>query len=261
MALSLVSLVGVRYVRELLAQAILMKKIGRCDLEQLYLSQRDEVFAELPLVTLEFLASINSDGVQIFTLEDLHQLEAKRHGDVDTMRHVPYERDLSYFLFDEERRRTVSTEVLMRWGDNLQGRDMNMLAVIDVELIKRKVRRLSQGDIGHRLKVAAKQDPKGNAVRVYLELLFSRSARKGSVRSEVVSVLLEMLSPAERTGKIDFTAASEVFKFYVNNPLIPLEDREWVIREITQYCNAFASHYLRFVEEGVNENPFRTRRS
>jgi hypothetical protein len=190
-------------------------------------------------------------------------MSRERLRDVESIADFPLTatRDLSYFLFDEERRRTVSTEVLMRWGDNLQGRDMNMLAVIDVELIKRKVRRLSQGDIGHRLKVAAKQDPKGNAVRVYLELLLSRSARKGSVRSEIVSVLLEMLSPAERTGKIDFTAASEVFKFYVNNPLIPLEDREWVIREITQYCNAFASHYLRFVEEGVNENPFRTRRS
>ncbi len=260
-ALSLVSFVGVRYAREFLLRGVLLKKLGRDDLERLYLAQRDEVFAELPLITLEFLSTIRIDEERLFTEENLLLLEAKRHNHIDTMRYIPNERDLSYFLYEEERRRAVSSETLARWGNNLPWRDMDMLAVIDVELVRRKVRRLSQSEIGHRLKVAVKQSPKGNAAKVYLELLLSKAARKGSVRSEIVSALLEMLSPAERTGKIDFTTAQEIFKFYVNNPMIPQEDKQWVISEIAQHCEAFAGHYLRFVEESIKDNPFRTRRA
>lgn len=261
--LSLIPIVGVIYGRQFLIQAVLCEKLSKDTLRDLYILQRDAVFGEHPFVTLEFLARLVTSGGQvIFSREEILLLEEERHtGKNDiTMRYIPCITDLSYLLCDEVNRKVLKTATLRRWGQNLRAEDMNMSAIIDVELVRRKESKMSKQDIGCRLALAAETDPTGNAVRAYLGLLLSRARRKSSVREEILRVLREMLSPAERRGKIDFTAAQGIFQFYISNPLIPDEDRAWLTSEVTRNCQEFAQHYLSFAGQAKERDPFRIKR-
>lgn len=261
--LSLVAVIGSRYVRELLFCAACTERLKKEDFKLLYCTQFDAVFEEGPIVTLVFLLELEDSKKQkLFSFEDVLLVEEARHSItgaiVDTMQYVPHVSDLSYFLFDEEHLAKISTPTLKRWEDNLPFvMDMDMPAVIDAELLLRKEIKLSQGHIGRALELAAKHNPTGNATKTYLKLLFIRSPKKGSVRIHIVDVLTEMLSPTGRVGKVDFETAKSILQFYINNPLIPKEDREWVIAEMKKHCAFFAKQYLQFVDDAKEKDPFK----
>ena len=257
--LTLVPLIGVRYGRVFLLRAAFCERISKADLESLYVAQLDEVFDGVPLVSLEFLANVlDKHNKPLFSFEEIISTELVRHGSTrESVRDIPCLSDLAFALFDKERLHRVPTKTLQRWNEAIHVQDMDMHAVMDTELVRRKELRMTQAEVGHRLFLAAGQNPTGNATKAYLRLLLKRSRRKGSVREAILKVLINLLCPALVRGRVDFTTASGIFEFYVNNPLIPEEDRAWMVSEVKRNCTEFANHYLRFVDHARANDPFK----
>lgn len=260
--LTLIPLIGIRYGRVFLLKAAFSERISKADLESLYVAQLDEVFGGQQLVTLEFLASVlNSNRSPLFSFEEIISIEEARHSSTqESMRYMPCLSDVSFILFERERLHKVPTKTLQRWSEATHVQNMDMHAVIDTELVRRKELKMSQAEVGHRLFLATRENPTGNATKVYLTLLLKRSKRKGSVREEILKVLIDLLCPALVSGRVDFTTARSIFGFYVNNPLIPEEDRDWLISEVRRNCVEFANHYLRFVDHARASDPFKLTR-
>jgi hypothetical protein len=254
-------LVDTKSARTVIARAASRGLISKKRFKLLYSSQADDRIEDDPLFRLcDYARYVGKDGAQLFTFEELLSLEESRHGHngIETNAYAPCEADVAFFVRDDTNRKKLPSETLKRYSHSTHNPDDN--AIIQVELIRRKVIKITQDDLRAKLLYAAKTSPQGNGFRVYLALILGKPVRKGSAWDVIADTVIELMLPTISRRAINLSEAKEILALYLYNPAIPDEDKARVKAKVQESCDIFSRMYKEFVKDVEEGNPLRLKK-
>jgi hypothetical protein len=236
-----------------LQECIEQKILTRGDLINLYQHQTLHVRAFKPYLHLHDLKKMSRGGKLLFSEEEIVQLAAQ-NGSVSV-------HDVELFMKNPEK---LPADLVWKWVD-ASGSDDGLSVLTKAKIAKylyeKHPKSLDRETLMGHLKYSAAADPNSGAVQIFITILYElegkrKRARRDSAREAFVSAIVRMITPTTERTSMAFFSAQKLLGWYLSNPYIKKEDRDWVESEIVRYTETYAEMYRNFIRHAKEKSAF-----
>lgn len=239
-------------VKLLTEEGVLDKK----NLLKLYQLQIPEVRVQQPIISLKLLAGFVYKKHRLFSDDEIVALAVEASAITDT--------DIDFILSSPVLAAKIPLQVLLKWRSeecyesraSIRSRSLLIQHVFSLNRKLVSIEILENG-----LREAAASAPRSGAVQIYFTMLYSfegTRSRKGrdKARETFVTVIDRMICPTTMRATVAFFEGQNLLGWYLTNPMISQEDRDWVEAEIAPHVKTYGRMYTSFIEDAKKGSPF-----
>jgi hypothetical protein len=236
----------------LLEEAVKQKILHKGDIIKFYGLQSKGTRSARPYFHLADAKQLKRRGQPLFSTDELVAI-------AHSVQSIS-QRDVEMFLSDKACHDLLSTELVSMWSQDYAITPLVRAQILEI-MYRRSPKTLDQETLESVLRAAVELAPQSGAVQITMKVMYDvertrKNAKRDRSREAFADSIVKMITPLTRRQSMGFHEAQKLLGWYLTNPLIQQEDRDWVETEVKFHIDAVARLYQNFIKHAKSSSAF-----